>query len=70
VNIDSAVCGLSTSQENSQDISLLEQCSDDDEDQFRKRGRTFETPEISSRQNIANPKTIILNLGWQNFSKK
>ena len=38
VNIDNGICGLSTGQENSQDISLLEQCSEDDDDQFRKRG--------------------------------
>jgi hypothetical protein len=39
VNIDTAMCGLSANQENSQDISLLEQCSEDDEEQFRKIGK-------------------------------
>ena len=38
VNIDIASCGLSNNQENSQDLSLLEQYSEDDDDQFRKRG--------------------------------
>ncbi|XP_046843960.1 50S ribosomal protein L21, mitochondrial-like [Xenia sp. Carnegie-2017] len=38
VNIDTALCDVSTNQENTQqDISLLEQCAEDDDDQFRKK---------------------------------
>ena len=39
VNVDIAMCSLLTNQENSQDLSLLEQCSEDDDDQFRRRGK-------------------------------
>ncbi|XP_028397028.1 50S ribosomal protein L21, mitochondrial-like [Dendronephthya gigantea] len=39
INIDTATCDMSSNQDNSQDISLLEQCSEDDDEQFRKKGK-------------------------------